>query len=101
MSFPSCTPGTRIADSCAKRARSAELGGVAPIMPITMKGAGSNPVVSSPSASTNAAPGAMVRTFLKLLSSVTLNGSKESCSSTGTSLRVSADANIWRTASSV
>ena len=35
-----------------------------------------------------------VRTFLKLLSSLILNGSRPSCSSTGTCARITADANI-------
>ena len=42
-----------------------------------------------------------VRTVLKLLSSLMLNGIVPSCSSIGTSLRITAEANIWRTASSV
>ena len=75
--------------------------GVDPIMPIIMKGAGSKPAVSSPSARMMAAPGASVRTFLKSPSSLILNGISPSCSSTGTSLRITADANICRTASSV
>ena len=66
-----------------------------------MKGAASKPVFSSPSARMRAAPGASVRTFLKLESSLILNGISPSCSSTGTSLRITAEANIWRTASSV
>ena len=40
------------------------------MMPMIMKGAISKPVASSPSATTTAAPGASVRTFLKSLSSL-------------------------------
>ena len=48
-----------------------------------------------------AAPGARVRIFLKALSSLILNGISPSCSSTGTSLRITAEANICRIASSI
>ena len=47
------------------------------------------------------APGASIRTFLNSPSSLILNGINPSCSSTGTCLRITADANICRTASSV
>src|SRR6516165_8308405 len=68
------TPGIWVAACWAKRARSSDCGGIAPMIPITMKGAGSKPVCSSPSASTSAAPGVSVRTFLKSASSVSLDG---------------------------
>ena len=70
-------------------------------MPMIMKGAVSKPAFSSPSERMRAAPGARVRMFLKRESSLILKGISPSCSSIGTSARITAEANIWRTASSV
>ena len=65
-----------------------------PITPITMKGAASKPAGLVAVGENEGGAGASVRTFLKALSSLTLNGISPSCSSTGTSLRITAEANI-------
>ena len=101
MILPSRTPGMVVAICWAKRPRSSGEAAVDPMMPMIMKGAISKPAFSSLSDRMIAAPGASVRTFLNSLSSFILNGSIPSCSSTGTSLRIFAEANIWRMASSV